>query len=194
MSQLTADSAGSSGVPMPSTVGTPPTLVEVCTDDFAFTVAVCTAEAPVSSAYFLADVDAEVLDGSSIFRIVKLNNQPQTHPAKIEVIQMGLRETDPTIAPTIQHESTRTTGLQHRRGTVSLARFSPGAVYHSIFICMRDEPSLDEGGTRHSDGLGFAAFGLVVEGFEHLQRIFEEHACSAEFLAAPIGLRKVRKV
>jgi hypothetical protein len=37
---------------------------------------------------------------------------------------------------------------------------------------MRDEPGLDEGGSRNPDGLGFAAFGFVAEGFEHLARFF----------------------
>ena len=171
-----------------------PTVVEVRGAKFAFTVAVCTAEAPISSAYFLADVDAGVLDGSAIFRIVNLDNQPATHPAKIEVIQMGLRENDPTIPVTIQHESTHMTGLRHRRGTVSLARFAPGAVYHSMFVCMRDEPCLDEGGARNPDGLGFAAFGYVAEGFEQLQRIFDEHRHGVEYLGTPIRLLTVRRV
>lgn len=171
-----------------------PSLVEVRASDFAFTIAVCVKEAPVSSNYFLADVDGEVLDGSTIFRIVSLQNQQPDHPAKIEVIQMGLREMDPNIAPTIQHESTRRTGLRHRKGTVSLARFAPGAVYHSFFVCMRDEPNLDEGGARNRDGLGFAAFGFVAEGFDHLQRVFDENAYSEEYLGSPICLRTVRRV
>jgi peptidyl-prolyl cis-trans isomerase A (cyclophilin A) len=171
-----------------------PTMVEVRGSNFAFIIAVCTAEAPISSAYFLADVDAGVLDGSAIFRIVNLENQPATHPAKIEVIQMGLRENDPRIPATIQHESTNMTGLRHRRGTVSLARFAPGAVYHSMFVCMRDEPCLDAGGTRNPDGLGFAAFGYVAEGFDQLQRIFNEHRHGVEYLGAPIRLRTVRRI
>jgi peptidyl-prolyl cis-trans isomerase A (cyclophilin A) len=80
------------------------------------------------------------------------------HPAKIEVIQMGWRETNPGIPPSRRHETTAMTGLRHRKGTVSLARFAPGAVYHSWFVCMRDEPGLDAGGLRHPDGQGFAAF------------------------------------
>lgn len=171
-----------------------PTLVEVRGTGFAFTIAVCAAEAPISSAYFLADVDAGVLDGSAIFRIVNLENQPASHPAKIEVIQMGLRQNDTAIPATIQHESTNMTGLRHRRGTVSLARFAAGAVYHSMFVCMRDEPCLDEGGARNPDGLGFAAFGYVAEGFEQLQRIFAEHRHGEEFLRAPIRLLTVRRV
>jgi peptidyl-prolyl cis-trans isomerase A (cyclophilin A) len=171
-----------------------PVLVEVRGADFVFRIAVCVAEAPASSAYFLADVDARTLDGSSVFRIVNVANQPAHHPAKIEVIQMGMRENDPTIAPTIAHESTNMTGLRHTRGAVSLARFAPGAVYHSFFVCMRDEPCLDEGGKRNPDGLGFAAFGYVAEGFEELQRIFEEHAHGVEYLGTPIRLRTVRRV
>jgi peptidyl-prolyl cis-trans isomerase A (cyclophilin A) len=171
-----------------------PVLVEVRGADFAFKIAVCVAEAPASSAYFLAAVDAGIFDGSSIFRIVNVENQPAHHPAKIEVIQMGLREHDPSIVPSIPHESTNMTGLRHRRGMVSLARFAPGAVYHSFFVCMRDEPCLDEGGARNPDGLGFAAFGYVTEGFEELQRIFAEHSHGVEYLGTPIRLRTVRRL
>jgi peptidyl-prolyl cis-trans isomerase A (cyclophilin A) len=170
------------------------TVVEVVTTEFAFRIAVCAAEAPVSSAYFLRDVDAGVLDGSAIFRIVNLNNQPETLAAKIEVLQMGLRETNPAIPPSIKHETTGATGLRHRRGTVSLPRYAPGAVYHSIFVCMRDEPALDEGGARNPDGLGFAAFGRVVEGFDGLQGFFDAHSQSAEYPASPVRLLTVRRV
>jgi peptidyl-prolyl cis-trans isomerase A (cyclophilin A) len=153
-----------------------PALVEVRTANFAFTIAVCVAEAPISGSYFLSDVDSRAFDGTTIFR------------------QMGRRETDPAIPVVIQHEPTSVTGLRHQRGTVSLARFAPGAVCHSWFVCMRDEPALDEGGARNPDGRGFAAFGYVVKGFEHLQRLFEEHAKGPEHLTVPIPLESVRRV
>lgn len=167
--------------------------VEVHCGGFSFTIAVCTAKAPISGGYFLADVDSRALDGSAIFRIVNLHNQPADHPAKIEVIQMGHRENNPEIPATIQHEPTGSTGLRHRRGAVSLARYAPGTVYHSWFVCMRDEPGLDEGGARNPDGYGFAAFGYVSEGFEHLQRLFAEYARGPEYLTAPITLVRVRR-
>jgi peptidyl-prolyl cis-trans isomerase A (cyclophilin A) len=170
------------------------TRVAVRTVRFGFTIAVCTHEAPISGGYFLAGVDSRALEGSAIFRIVNLHNQPPDHPAKIAVIQMGHRVTDPTIPAIIQHEPTSVTGLRHRRGTVSLARFAPGAVYRSWFVCMRDEPSLDEGGLRNPDGQGFAAFGYVVEGFEHLQQLFDDHALGPEYLPEPILLQTVRRV
>jgi peptidyl-prolyl cis-trans isomerase A (cyclophilin A) len=169
--------------------------VEIRATDFAFTLAVDVQRAPISSRYFLQDVDTGVLDGSSIFRIVTLQNQPATVPAAIEVVQMGLCERDPDIPVTIEHEPTRQTGLRHLRGTVSLARFMPGAVYHSFFVCMRDEPALDQGGARNPDGLGFAAFGQVVRGFEDLRRLFLEHARAGrgEYLDTPIGLKSFRR-
>lgn len=167
--------------------------VEVDAATFTFLITLHTAAAPVSTEYFLADVDAGRYDGTSIFRIVNLHNQPRNHPSKIEVIQMGLRETDPTILPSLRHESTGSTGLRHRRGAVSLARFAPGAVYHSFFVCMRDEPGLDQGGSRHPDGLGFAVFGAVHEGFEALERFFINQARSAEYPQNPAVLQTVRR-
>jgi peptidyl-prolyl cis-trans isomerase A (cyclophilin A) len=160
-------------------------LVKVRGVDFSVTIAVDEGAAPVSSAYFLADVDGGMLDGSSIFRIVK---------GEIDVVQMGVCVTDTTIPPVIAHETTGKTGLRHRRGTVSLARFAPGAVYHSMFVCMRDEPSLDEGGTRNPDGQGFAAFGHVVDGLERLQRIFDDYTLAEEFLPVPLRLESVQRV
>lgn len=173
-----------------------PVLVEIRTVDFSITVGVHQDRAPISSSYFLRDVDAGVLDGSTIFRIVNLQNQPATVPAKIEVIQMGLREMNTSISSTIEHEPTRCTGLRHSRGTISLARFAPGAVYHSFFVCMRDEPSLDQGGARNPDGMGFAAFGFVATGFGHLQGVFAAHAAAnlPEYLDAPICLQSLRRV
>jgi peptidyl-prolyl cis-trans isomerase A (cyclophilin A) len=58
---------------------------------------------------------------------------------------------------------------------------------------MRDEPALDEGGARNPDGLGFAAFGTVVQGFEHLRRLFETNALSAEYPPSPVRLLRVRR-
>jgi peptidyl-prolyl cis-trans isomerase A (cyclophilin A) len=82
------------------------------------------------------------------------------------------------------------TGLRHMKGTVSLARFAPGAVYHSFFICLRDEPALDFGGARHPDGQGFAAFGWVARGFDIVQRIFA-HAEAEEYLRNVIGIERI---
>lgn len=128
--------------------------------------------ASASAEYFLQDVRSGVFDGSSFFRIVTLANQDAEPHRRIEVIQGGLKHPATDLPQVIPHETTAMTGLRHLKGTVSLARFAPGAVYHSFFICLRDEPSLDFGGARHPDGQGFAAFGRVAEGFDVVERIF----------------------
>ncbi len=146
-------------------------------------------QAPVSAGYFLADVRAERYDGSSFFRIVTLSNQSVERHRRIAVIQGGLRHEREDLEPVIPHESTAMTGLRHLKGTVSLARFAPGAVYHSFFICLRDEPALDFGGARHPDGQGFAAFGRVSAGFDVVQRVYAR-AEAAEHLKNEIAIRR----
>ena len=150
-------------------------------------------QAPASAGYFLSDVRAGRYDGSSFFRIVTLSNQSAEKHRRIAVIQGGLRHEREDLPPVIPHETTAMTGLNHLKGTVSLARFAPGAVYHSFFICLRDEPALDLGGARHPDGQGFAAFGRVAEGFDTVQRIFAR-AEQGEYLTNGIAIRRATVV
>jgi len=150
-------------------------------------------QAPASAGYFLADVRAGLYDGSSFFRIVTLSNQSVEKHRRIAVIQGGLRHEREDLPPVIPHETTAMTGLKHRKGTVSLARFAPGAVYHSFFICLRDEPVLDFGGARHPDGQGFAAFGRVTAGFDVVQSIYAR-AEQAEYLKNEIAIRRAAVV
>jgi peptidyl-prolyl cis-trans isomerase A (cyclophilin A) len=145
-------------------------------------------QAPASAGYFLADVRAALYDGSSFFRIVTLSNQTVEKHRRIAVIQGGLRYEREDLPPAIPHETTAMTGLRHLKGTVSLARFAPGAVYHSFFICLRNEPVLDFGGARHPDGQGFAAFGRVMAGFDVVQSIYAR-AEKAEYLKNEIAIR-----
>ena len=148
-------------------------------------------QAPASAGYFLADVRAGLYDGSSFFRIVTLANQRAVaRDRRIAVVQGGLRHGREDLPQVIAHETTAMTGLRHRKGTVSLARFAPGAVYHSFFICLRDEPVLDFAGARHPDGQGFAAFGRVAAGFDAVQRIYAR-AEAAESLKNEIAIKRV---
>jgi len=150
-------------------------------------------QAPASAGYFLADVRAGLYDGSNFFRIATLSNQSVEKHRRIAVIQGGLRHEREDLPPVIPHETTAMTGLNHLKGTVSLARFAPGVVYHSFFICLRDEPVLDFGGARHPDGLGFAAFGRVVAGFDVVQRTYAR-AEAAEYLMNEIMIRRATVV
>jgi peptidyl-prolyl cis-trans isomerase A (cyclophilin A) len=166
--------------------------VQMTTELGVIALAVQEDRAPASAGYFLADVRNGLYDGTSFFRIVALANQRKVERhRRIAVIQGGLRHEREDLPQAIPHETTAMTGLRHRKGTVSLARFAPGAVYHSFFICLRDEPALDFGGARHPDGQGFAAFGQVAEGFEVVQRIYAR-AEAQDYLQNEIGIARVR--
>lgn len=165
--------------------------VEVATELGQFTLEVREDRAPASAAYFLTDVRAGLYSGSSFFRIVTLANQQAEESRRIMVTQGGRKHEREDLPSVVPHETTAMSGLRHLKGTVSLARFAPGAVYHSFFICLRDEPALDFGGVRHPDGQGFAAFGRVIQGFDVLERIFAR-AETREYLENEIRIERAR--
>lgn len=168
-------------------------IVKTALGDFAISLS---TKAPDTSNYFLDLAKKRALDNGKIFRITTVNNQNTeachnrnilntSHP--IEVIQVGTQAGINMPRDQIPHESTRQSQLQHKKWTVSAARFTPGEVYKSFFICMRDEPGLDAGGNRNPDGHGFAAFGHISNGFSVLENIFEK-AESNEILTSPIDV------
>ena len=152
-----------------------------------FSIRLCFSKAPITAGYFAELVSCGALNGSSIYRIVGPDNASLRAATPIEVIQGGLKDSDPQPVAAIAHEPTSITGLSHAKWTVSTARFDPGQTYGSFFVCMRDEPSLDEGGARHPDGHGFAAFGAVCDGFSTLELIFAKR-CDSEFLSTEINI------
>ena len=116
----------------------------------------------------------------------------------IEVVQGGL--TDPSKAlPPIPHETTGQTGIRHLDGTLSLARTDPGSASGgAFFVTVGDQPSLDFGGARNADGLGFAAFGRVTSGMDVVHGIHQEEATAptdnaylrGQLLKRPVTIRK----
>lgn len=128
-----------------------------------------TVRAPLSAADFLRYVDAGLYAGAGFYRSVRRDNDRGT--PGIEVIQGGLL-TEDRAGPPVAHEPTSATGLQHRDGSLSLARGAPGTGGGAaFFICIGDQPALDAGARRNPDGLGFAAFGRVVDGMDVVRRI-----------------------
>lgn len=129
-------------------------------------VQVDTVAAPITASNFLRYVDAGFYTDGSFFRVVRMDNQP-SDSIQIEVIQGGAnpdqRESffDPIVL-----ERTGSTGLKHLDGTISMARGGPDSATHSFFICIGDQPSLDQGGMRNPDAQGFAAFGQVTKGMD----------------------------
>lgn len=63
---------------------------------------------------------------ASFYRVVHENNQANKH-VKIEVIQGGLFEDNhPDMLAPIDHETTKETGIKHKNGVISMARYGPG--------------------------------------------------------------------
>ena len=165
------------------------------TEAGAFVVEVDPEVAPITVAHYLAHVDRQLLDGGAVYRIVTLANQAPETRHKIEVVQWGMMRPDdqPPPLPPIVHETTRQSGLRHRDGTVSMARAQPGSATAEYFVCVGDQPALDFGGGRNPDGLGFAAFGRVVEGMDVI-RALHGRGEADQYLARPIAVKSVRRI
>ena len=130
--------------------------------------------APLSARSFLAFVDGGHLDGAGFYRTVSPDNDNGS--PVISVIQGGLLGEE-EVLPSVPHETTDDTGLLHQDGVISLARGAPGtASGAAFFICIGDQPALDFGGQRNTDGQGFATFGRVVKGMDVVHDIHQRDA------------------
>jgi peptidyl-prolyl cis-trans isomerase A (cyclophilin A) len=151
------------------------------------------ARAPKTVANFLRYVDAKLYDGGRFHRTVTPDNQPQSK-VKIEVIQAGVapaRSKDEF--PPIALERTRDTKLSHKDGAISMARDGPDTATGDFFICIGDQPELDFGGKRNTDGQGFAAFGRVVKGMDVVHAIQSSRRKEQALTPAVNIVRVVRK-
>ena len=148
--------------------------VEIKTDLGNVVVKIDTINAPITAKNFLRHVKSNTYENACFYRVVCMDNQPR-NDVKIEVIQGGMyiEPRFETIKP-IAHETTKTTGLEHLDGTLSMARMEPGTASTEFFICVGDQPELDFGGTRNPDGQGFAAFGQVVSGMDIVRKIQQQ--------------------
>jgi peptidyl-prolyl cis-trans isomerase A (cyclophilin A) len=127
--------------------------------------------APVTAGNFMTYVDEGRFKEAVFYRIVRSDNQPDDS-IRIAVIQGGLNEDNhPGLLPPIAHETTEQTGILHKDGVISMARWHPGTATSEFFICVGDQPELDYGGKRNPDGQGFAAFGKVIDGMEVVREI-----------------------
>ena len=148
-----------------------PAIVVFETDLGMIEIEVASARAPVTAANFLKYVDEKLYDGGEFHRTVRPETETNTtHP--IQVIQ-ARRARGRQGFPAIALERTSTTKLKHTDGVVSMARVAgqPDSATSDFFICVGDQPSLDEGGGRNADNQGFAAFGHVVGGLNVVKTI-----------------------
>jgi peptidyl-prolyl cis-trans isomerase A (cyclophilin A) len=154
------------------------------------TVEVYPDKAPVTAGNFLTYVDENRFEGAVFYRIVRPDNQPGDS-IRIAVIQGGLYEEDhPAILPPISHETTEETGILHKDGVISMARWHPGTATSEFFICVGDQPELDFNGKRNPDSQGFAAFGRIIDGMDVVKRIHQLPA-EGQYLEPPIQILKI---
>jgi peptidyl-prolyl cis-trans isomerase A (cyclophilin A) len=156
-------------------------------------IAVDHERAPITAANFLRYVDEGFYDGGRFHRTVTPENQPD-NAIRIEVIQGGVNpERREECGPPIPLERTSVTGLAHRDGTVSMARFAPDSAVSDIFICIGDQPELDFGGQRNPDGQGFAAFGQVIAGMDVIRAIQRQPA-EGQTLTPPVPIVRAQRI
>ena len=148
-------------------------------------------KAPITAGNFLSYVDDGLYDGTSFFRTVTMDNQPNDE-VKIEVIQGGQVPKEKEYDP-IKLERTTLTGLKHIDGVISMGRFKPDSAKSSFFFCIGDQPELDYGGKRNPDGQGFAAFGMVIEGMDVVRAIQVEPR-EEQRLTPPIEITKISRI
>ena len=124
--------------------------VVIVTDQGEIEVAVDVGNAPITARNFLYYVDEGLYGGGTFYRVVRLDNQPDSD-VKIEVIQGGMNRGKRDLArPPIRLEGTGETGLRHVDGVISMARAGPDTGRAEFFICVGEQPDLDEGGTQES--------------------------------------------
>jgi peptidyl-prolyl cis-trans isomerase A (cyclophilin A) len=130
--------AAQSTAPSPS--ATPPALPRVTLQlaQGAIVLELAADKAPITAANFLRYVDASRFDGASFYRAMKLLPQPLTG-----LVQGGAKNDPAKSFPPIAHEPTTQTGLSHKDGAVSMARYAPGTAGSEFFICVGDLSSLD---------------------------------------------------
>ncbi|MDE2405651.1 MAG: peptidylprolyl isomerase [Sphingomonadales bacterium] len=129
--------------------------------------------APLTVENFMRYVDGRRYDGESFYRAMHLAwSDQEGQPSGL--IQGGVRDARKLLPP-IAHEPTTQTGILHKAGALSLARFAPGTGRADFSILLSDMPGLDAqpGDPNPDRQAGFAAFGHVVSGMDVVRRIWE---------------------
>lgn len=150
--------------------------------------------APVTTANFLRYLDSGRLNGIDFYRAMKLWDGAG-------LVQAGVRN-GAKLYPPIKHEPTSETGLRHQDGTISMARTTPGSAQGDFFITVGEVEGFDAG-TKDGDGLGFAAFGRVVEGMDVVKALLAapvsptkgaEHGMQGQILEPPVKIGAARRL
>ena len=148
-------------------------------------------KAPITVTNFLRYVDANLYIDSSFFRTCTPENEAE-RTIKIEVIQGGNIPENSGFDP-IVIETTNTTKIKHKNGTLSMARGKPNSATSSFFICINKQAELDFNGKRNPDGQGFAAFGRVTKGMKVVKKIQQQENKNQQ-LTNPIKIYSIKRL
>ncbi len=151
-------------------------------------------KAPKTVAAFMSYIDSGFYKRSSFYRVLNYYNQP-SNAFKSELIQGGIWKSNYPLLqrlPGIPHESTKQTGILHKKGVISLARLEPGTASSEFFICISDQPGFDFGGENNPDGQGYAAFGKVVRGMDVVRKIYNAPE-NNQSLDPPVAIFNIRR-
>ncbi len=170
----------------------PHVLIETAAGDIE--LALYPEKAPKTVAAFLLNVDADLYNNASFYRVLKNENVPEEYNTGL--IQGGIYNSDPASAMKlkgIEHESPKQTGLSHTDGTVSMARTTAGSATSEFFICIGDQKQFDSSSRGRNDGLGYAAFGRVVKGMDVVSKIQNRKSDGDRFLE-DLRINKIKKL
>ncbi len=158
------------------------------------------ARAPKTVENFVRYVDLKRFDGMNFYRAMHLawGEQPNG------LIQAGLAGDPRKVLPPVIHEPTSQTGIHHKAGAISMARFAPGTATADFSILLADLPQLDADPAATDPDLqaGFSAFGHVVSGMDAVRRIWDaplsptkgEGPLKGQLLEPPVKILSVRRV
>ncbi len=156
--------------------------------------------APVTTANFLRYARERRFDGTIFYRVMRLDWG--TPPNGL--IQGGTQgRADRNLKP-IAHEPTNETGLIHKTGTISMARYAPGTAAGDFSIMLSPQPGLNAqpGAPGQDPQPGFAAFGQVVEGMDVVRAIYDvplsptkgEGFLRGQMIDNPVKILSVREI
>lgn len=158
------------------------------------------AHAPLTVENFVRYADSRRFDGMTFYRAMHLawGDQPNG------LIQAGLSGDPRKVLPPVAHEPTTQSGISHKAGVLSMARFAPGTATADFSILLSDLPQLDADPKATDPDLqaGFATFGHVVAGMDVVRRVWDsplsptkgEGPLKGQLLEPAIKVLSVRRV
>ena len=156
--------------------------------------------APITVANFVRYVDQRRFDGIVFYRAMRLvwGEQPNG------LIQTGARGDPKRVLRAIAHEPTSATGLLHKAGSLSMARFAPGTATGDFSILLSDQPGLDADPASPDPErrAGYAVFGRVTKGMDVVRKIYDAPlsptlgagVMKGQMLAKPVRVITARRV